>query len=66
MKSRPKDKIEGYLEVGITPDTHEVIINLDRDRNGIGHIVFSPRQARMLARLLNKKARDAEKEAESL
>jgi hypothetical protein len=52
------DKIGGYLQVGITPDTHEVIINLDHERNGIGHIVFSPNQARTLAYLLLRKAND--------
>jgi hypothetical protein len=58
------DKIEGYLEVG-TNGEGEVVINhpdLKPDKNGVGHIVFSPNQARSLARLLLKKADDAEKE----
>lgn len=58
----PKDKISGFLEVG-TNDTREVVINLDHDRNDIGHIVLSPNQARMLARTLLKKAEEAEANA---
>jgi hypothetical protein len=45
------DKITGTLEVG-TNETNEVVINhpdLDPDENGVGHIVFSPAQARNLA-----------------
>jgi hypothetical protein len=60
------DKIEGFLEVGRTDDTHEVVINhpdLKPDENGVGHIVFSPRQARTLANLLIKNATYAEAEA---
>jgi len=53
------DKIEGYLEVG-TNETFEVVVNLDRERRGIGHIVFSPKQARHLARLLHDMADRAE------
>lgn len=58
------DKIEGFLEVGHTDDTHEVVINhpdLNPDENGVGHIVFSPKQARNLAELLLKNANEAEK-----
>lgn len=51
---------ENHLEVAIDPDTFEVVINLDHDRNGVGHITFSPNQARNLAKLLMKKASDAE------
>jgi hypothetical protein len=50
---------EHYLEVGLTSDEREVIINhpdLQPDANGVGHIVFSPQQARHLARLLLRKA----------
>jgi hypothetical protein len=50
---------EKYLMVGLTPDEREVIINhpdLQPDANGVGHIVFSPAQARHLARLLLRKA----------
>ena len=53
----------GFLEVGITDGTHEVIVNhgdLDVDVNGCGHIVFSPAQARNLAVLLITKAHEAE------
>lgn len=57
------DKIEGYLEVGHNGQG-EVVLNLDKDRNGVGHIVFSSNQARMLAKSLTKQARVAEKEHE--
>jgi hypothetical protein len=59
------DKIEGFLEVGRN-ENHEVVINhpdLKPDENGVGHIVFSPRQARNLANLLLKHATWAEAEA---
>jgi hypothetical protein len=55
------DKVEGFLEVG-TNGKGEVVINhpdLELDENGVGHIVFSPRQARSLARLLLKNADEA-------
>jgi hypothetical protein len=48
-----------YLEVGLTPDEREVVINhpdLQPDSRGVGHIVFSPAQARHLAKLLLRKA----------
>ncbi len=51
---------EKYLEVGLTPDGREVIINHPVDpetvRLRFGHIVFSPDQARRLAKLLLRKA----------
>lgn len=50
---------ENYLEVGLTDDSREVVINhpnLHPDANGCGHIVFSAAQARHLARLLIRKA----------
>lgn len=50
---------ERYLEVGLTPDQREVLINhpdIQTDANGCGHIVFSPAQARRLANLLLRKA----------
>jgi hypothetical protein len=53
------DTIAGFLEVG-TNKRGEVVINLDRDQNGIGHVVFSPTQARTLAKILNKQAALAE------
>lgn len=59
-----KDKNTGTLEVG-TNDRGEVVINhpqLITDDQGRGYIVFSPRQARSLARLLYRKAREAEAE----
>jgi len=58
------DKIEGFLEVGTKGG--EVIVNhpdLKPDENGVGHIVFSPNQARNLATLLQKQARLAEEYA---
>jgi hypothetical protein len=51
-----QDKVEGYLEIGLN-DNFEVVMNLDHDRNGVGHIVFSANQARHLAKLLLKNAR---------
>lgn len=55
------DKISGYLEVG-TNDKFEVVVNLDKDRNGIGHIVFSPGQAEHLAGCLQRQAKIARAE----
>jgi len=56
-----KDHLGGYLEVGISPDRQEVIVNhpdLKPDENGVGHIVFSPSQARNFAYLLIQKANE--------
>jgi hypothetical protein len=56
------DKVAGHLEVGTTGHG-EVVVNhpdIDADKDGVGHIVFSPNQARALADLLNKKANDAD------
>src|ERR1035438_10261587 len=52
------EKVSGFLEVGPNDDG-EVVINhpdLKPDENGVGHIVFSPNQARNLAMLLFKHA----------
>lgn len=52
---------KGTLIVALTLDG-EVVINhpdLNPDKNGVGHIVFSPEQAEHLARLLLKKANEA-------
>ena len=49
----------GILEVGLSKDGREVIINhpdLKPDAQGVGHIVFSPTQAENLARSLLKHA----------
>ncbi len=49
----------GYLQVGLSPDCREVIVNhpdLQPDANGVGHLVFSPDQARTFAHLLLAKA----------
>jgi hypothetical protein len=62
------DKIAGYLEVGFN-DRGEVIVNhpdLTPDENGVGHIVFSPNQARGLARTLLEQADEAERAARVL
>jgi hypothetical protein len=58
MAREPDDVDAGTIEIGHN-DRFEVVINLDRDRNGIGHIVFSPRQARHLANTLLKHATEA-------
>lgn len=50
---------EKYLEVGLSNDSREVVVNhpdLQPDHRGIGHIVFSPAQARAFAKLLLRKA----------
>ena len=60
------DKVAGFLEVGRTDDTHEVVIshpNPKLDANGTARIVFSPRYARYLANLLTEHATHAEAEA---
>lgn len=52
------------LEVG-TNGAGEVVVNhpdLQPDKNGVGHIIFSPEQARALAFLLQQKAYSAEEE----
>ena len=52
------------LEVGLN-DRNEVVINhpdLQPDENGVGHIIFTPEQARQLARLLFLKADAADLE----
>lgn len=54
-----KDKVSGYLEVGVNTNG-EVVVNLDKDRNGVGHIVFSPNQARAFANVLISNAQSAE------
>lgn len=56
---------EGFLGVGLD-EKGEVVVNhpdLKPDENGVGHIVFSPDQARNLARLLLKHADQSESEA---
>jgi hypothetical protein len=58
MTREPEDIDAGTIEVGHN-DRFEVVINLDHDRNGIGHIVFSPRQARHLANSIMKHASEA-------
>lgn len=58
------ERVSGHLEIGIT-DQGDVVINhprLDVDAPGMGHIIFSPRQARGLAALLFRKATEAENE----
>jgi hypothetical protein len=58
------DKAEGELMVGTT-GKGEVVINhpdIDADKDGVGHIVFSVGEARHLAYLLLRKSDDAELE----
>jgi hypothetical protein len=59
----PAPPAAGTLEVG-SNGRGEVVINhpeLMTDAHGAGHIVFSPAQARNLARILNKQAKLAER-----
>lgn len=54
--------MSGFLEVG-TNERGEVVVNhpdLQPDASGVGHIIFSPAQARHLANLLHAKATEAE------
>lgn len=60
------DKVEGYLEVGLN-ERGEVVVNhpdLKPDAAGVGHIVFSPGQARRLANLLLKHANQSDQDAQ--
>ncbi len=60
----PEDVDAGFLEVGHN-ERFEVVVNhpdLKPDANGVGHIVFSPRQARHFAELLLKHAAEAMEE----
>ena len=57
------DKVAGFLEVGRTDDTNEVVISvpdLKPDCNGAARIVVLPRYARHLANLLIEHATAAE------
>ena len=59
------DKITGFLEVGLN-EQGEIVVNhpdLKPDADGVGHIVFSPNQARNLAELLLKHAAKADRDA---
>jgi hypothetical protein len=62
----PREEIvEGYLEVG--NDGHDVIVNHPKikvDASGVGHIVFSPTQARNFAAILLRHADAIETEDE--
>ena len=60
----PKPPAAGILEVGTT-GKGEIVVNhpdIDPDKDGVGHLVFSPAQARNLARLLREKADEASRE----
>jgi hypothetical protein len=59
------DKVAGVLEVGTNGKGEVVIVHpdIDADKDGIGHIVFSPSQALALSRLLARKANEAGREA---
>jgi hypothetical protein len=52
---------EHYLEIGLTPDGREIVINFPGDEfTPAHHTVFSADQARNLARLLLRKAEECE------
>lgn len=54
---------ENYLEVGLTPDEREIVVNVPAAPGaGAHHLVFSPAQARHLAKLLLRKADECEPE----
>jgi hypothetical protein len=58
----------GFLSVGVSEDGREVVVNhpdLQPDANGVGHLVFSPEQARAFARLLLAKAEECAPPGES-
>jgi hypothetical protein len=60
------DKVAGFLEVGRTNDTYEIVIKLPAsklDANDTTRILLSPRYARHLANLLIENATCAEAEA---
>jgi hypothetical protein len=60
------DKVAGFLEVGRTNDTYEIVIKLPAsklDANDSARILLSPRYARHLANLLIENATCAEAEA---
>jgi hypothetical protein len=64
VRTEPPGLEPGALQIGITEDYRDVIINhpdLHPDVNGVGHIIFSPEQAKNLARLLLEKAEDIER-----
>lgn len=59
MNNLPPVPEPGYLVLGRTPDNTHVVINhpkLQPDANGVGHIVFTPNEARGLANMLLKLA----------
>ena|ERR1700733_3346690 len=65
IERRPSQELlrpENFLEVGFTPDEREIIINYPVDlatiAAGAGHLVFSPAQARNLAKILLRKAEE--------
>lgn len=59
MRKARKPVLPNTLEVSLSPDEREVIVNHPRmlvDVNGSGYLVFSPEQARAFAILLLRKA----------
>ena len=59
-RDEPPSVDRGALEVGRIG--FEVVVNhpdLKPDKDGVGHIIFSPKQARHFARLLLKHAAEA-------
>jgi hypothetical protein len=53
--------MSGYLEVGTNGKGEVVIVHpdIDPDKDGVGHIVFSPGEALDLADTLRRKAKEA-------
>ena len=60
------EKVAGFLEIGRTKDTQEIVIKLPElkpDARGMARIVLSPRYARHLANVLIENATYAEAES---
>jgi len=60
----PEPRTKGELEVGTNGEGEVVVIHpdIDADKDGVAHIVFSPAPARNFAATLVKKAAEAEAE----
>lgn len=55
-------KPERYLEIGLTPDEREIIINFAASpEDSAHHVIFSPAQALNLAKLLTRKAEECKR-----
>jgi hypothetical protein len=65
MNNEALNPIGGFLQVGVTNDLQQVVLNHPQllvDEHGQGYILFSPAQARHLAALLWKQANICEME----